>query len=67
MREAGKGGKQRPTDHNAFSSGYDAIWGKKPDARDIEFTENLRKSMDEIGDQVRRDIGNKFFPSKEQS
>lgn len=30
MREAGKGGKQRPTDHNAFSSGYDAIWGKKP-------------------------------------
>lgn len=27
-REAGKGDAQRPTDHNKFSSGYEAIWGK---------------------------------------
>ena len=29
MREAGKGDKQRPTDHDKFSAGYDLIWGKK--------------------------------------
>lgn len=27
--EAGKGGKQRPTNHESFSSNYDLIWGKK--------------------------------------
>jgi len=27
--EAGKGSKQRPTDHNAFSEAFDRIFGKK--------------------------------------
>jgi len=27
--EAGKGSDTRPTDHNRFSEGYEAIWGKK--------------------------------------
>lgn len=27
MREAGKGDKQRPTNHEAFSEGYDRIFG----------------------------------------
>jgi hypothetical protein len=26
---AGKGSKQRPTDHSAYSSNYDAIFGRK--------------------------------------
>ena len=30
MYEAGKGDKQRPTDHEAYSNNYDAIFGKKP-------------------------------------
>lgn len=29
MAEAGKGDKQRPTDHKAYSNNYDLIWGKK--------------------------------------
>jgi hypothetical protein len=66
MREAGKGDKQRPTDQKAYSSGYDAIWGRKPDARDIEFTENLRKSMAEIHDKAMQEIADKFFTNKEQ-
>jgi hypothetical protein len=67
MREAGKGGKRRPTDHDAFSSGYDAIWGEKKDARDIEFTENLRKSMAEIHDKAMSKVADKFFGNKEQT
>ena len=31
MREAGKGDKQRPTDHQAFSMGYDRIFGDRAD------------------------------------
>ena len=27
--DGGKGDTQRPTDHNAYSSNYDLIWGKK--------------------------------------
>lgn len=30
MYEAGKGDKQRPTDHEAYASNYDAIFSKKP-------------------------------------
>ena len=40
--EAGKGGDQRPTDHNKFSSGYDLIWGKK---RTNEEKRNAVKEM----------------------
>lgn len=37
MNEAGKGDKQRPTDHNKFSDGYDAIFGKnKTDSADAQ-------------------------------
>jgi hypothetical protein len=43
--EAGKGGDQRPTDHNKFSSGYDLIWGKKEkrlaDMTEADFNEAL--------------------------
>ena len=28
--EAGKGSTQRPTDHDAFSKHFEAIFGKKP-------------------------------------
>ena len=35
MREAGKGDKQRPTDHKAFADGYDRIFRKPID--DSEF------------------------------
>jgi len=31
MREAGKGDKQRPTNHEAFSEAFDRIFGKKPE------------------------------------
>lgn len=31
MREAGKGSRQRPTDHNKYSEGYDRIFNKKED------------------------------------
>ena len=31
MREAGKGSKQRPTDHTKYSEGYDRIFGKRED------------------------------------
>lgn len=29
--EAGKGDDVRPTDHKAYSNGYDLIWGKHRD------------------------------------
>lgn len=29
MSDGGKGSKQRPTDHNAYSAGMDRIFGKK--------------------------------------
>ena len=29
-KEAGKGDKQRPTNHKAYSENYDQIFGKKP-------------------------------------
>ena len=32
MREAGKGDKQRPTDHKAFSDNYDRIFGKNTES-----------------------------------
>lgn len=38
--DGGKGDTQRPTNHRSFSSGYDAIWGKKKEdaqAEDQEF------------------------------
>ena len=60
--DGGKGDSQRPTDHAAFSSNWDLIWGKKkqperPDARDIEFTKNLIKGLDEARDEARRKAG----------
>lgn len=30
MREAGKGDKQRPTDHEAFAKNFESIFGRKP-------------------------------------
>jgi hypothetical protein len=30
MSEAGKGDTQRPTDQEAFSKGWEAVFGKKP-------------------------------------
>lgn len=30
MSEAGKGDKQRPTNHEAFSKAFERIFGKKP-------------------------------------
>lgn len=38
--DGGKGDTQRPTDHAAYSSNYDLIWGNKKDdakAEDEEF------------------------------
>lgn len=33
MREAGKGGKQRPTNYDNYSSGYDKAFGKPVDGQ----------------------------------
>lgn len=40
--EAGKGDDMRPTDHNAYSTNYDVIWGKKV----------RRETADEINQQL---------------
>jgi hypothetical protein len=49
--EAGKGGDQRPTDHNKFSSGYDLIWGKKK--------QDDAKAEDEEFERIQREQGEK--------
>jgi hypothetical protein len=36
--DGGKGDTQRPTNHEAFSNGYDLIWGKK-EKRLVDMTE----------------------------
>jgi hypothetical protein len=36
--EAGKGGKQRPTNHNVFSNNYDLIFKKKPNEQKTDRT-----------------------------
>ena len=38
--EAGKGDKQRPTNHNVFSNNYDLIFKKKPDGQKTDRTIN---------------------------
>ena len=49
MREAGKGDKQRPTDQKAYSSGYDAIWGKKnTPITSKEMVQFILKTMDDV-------------------
>jgi hypothetical protein len=37
--DGGKGDSQRPTNHSAFSKNFDAIFGKKPEKRLIDMTE----------------------------
>lgn len=39
MSDGGKGDKQRPTNHAAFSSNWDKIFGAKPEKRLIDMTE----------------------------
>lgn len=53
MNDGGKGSAQRPTDHKAYSDNYDKIFGKKGEwDRDIEFTNNLLKSFEEIREEA---------------
>jgi hypothetical protein len=49
--DGGKGDTQRPTNHNAFSSGYDLIWGKKKEdaqAEDQEFERIEREQREKL-------------------
>lgn len=56
--DGGKGDSQRPTNHSAFSKGYEAIWGKKPLKKLKDFTD---KDFDEAhgikpeGDQCQKE------------
>ena len=57
--EAGKGDKQRPTDHDSFSKHFDNIFRKKDDAKaeDDEFERIQREQEQRVGshqDDVRR-------------
>ncbi len=64
-REAGKGDKQRPTDHEAYSNGWDAIWGTKPSVKEQnevidrltwEDDDIVAGMIDEMDDDADKDI-----------
>lgn len=40
--EAGKGSKQRPTDQDAYSKNWDAIFGKKKDQQPVDKKEEKK-------------------------
>jgi hypothetical protein len=58
-REAGKGDKQRPTNHKSFAENFDNIFRKQDDAKaeDDEFERIQREQEQRMGnhqDDVRR-------------
>jgi hypothetical protein len=48
---AGKGDKQRPTDHEAYSANFDAIFGNKIRGRTYD-----QVIMDELESQPKQDL-----------
>jgi hypothetical protein len=46
MNEAGKGDKQRPTDHQSFSKNFEAIFGKKPtEEQESNATDAMKRQL----------------------
>ena len=44
--EAGKGDKQRPTNHEAFSKNFEAIFGKKPTPeQESQATDTVKRQL----------------------
>lgn len=41
MREAGKGSRQRPTNHEKYSEGYDRIFGNRKKSEAEKFDEEV--------------------------
>jgi uncharacterized FlaG/YvyC family protein len=56
----GKGDKQRPTDHKAFSNNYDSIFSKTKEdwrAEDEEFERIEREQRDRRVEQLEETVG----------